>query len=106
MKLPWDSGDGRVKRGAGEEEEGVDDELVGEVAVVGTDGVIPDGRDDVVAEEEFAEDDEPLRWCRLRRGLECEDADWAGDGELRAGAELALVAVLLLERVPGPAPWL
>jgi hypothetical protein len=61
VKFPCDSGEGRVKRGAGEVED------VGEVAEVGVvEGEIevldPEGRVEVVVAVDVEEEDEPLRW--------------------------------------------
>jgi len=104
VKLPCDSGEGRVKRGAGEglDEDGEADVEVGEVAVVGTDGVMPEGRVEVAVAVDDDEEADAVRMCGGRGGcwLVLGDADrGGGGGVLRAEVEVALEPVLLRDRL-------
>lgn len=63
VKFPCDSGEGRVKRGAGDGLGEVEDAdvVACEVAVVGTDGVRPGERVEVVVAVDDDDDEDPLR---------------------------------------------
>lgn len=88
VKLPCDRGDGRAgRRVVDDNTAGVVPE-VGEVDIVATAGVKPDGRADIVVEVD--DDDDEFRWWGPRSGLGLPDADDTPDeGELLAefGAE-------------------
>lgn len=102
--MPCDNGEGRVKRGAGDEVDGEGDGEVdaGEAAAVDGGGVMTGARVEVAVAVEEEEEADPLRWCGFERWLGLGEPDaGGGGGVLRAEFDVALEPVLLRDRLAG-----